>query len=224
MWRVRFLYAIDDSGGGGTTEPPVPPVLPPAPPEPPAVTEVNNPAWLPDRLARAEASAVNKLLTDLGVKDAEALKSALAAAQVIEDEKKTDLQRMADELAEAKPKAERVTTLESTFSTLLENELESVPEDLRADLDLVLATATTPEGKYIAARTFLKTVAAVAERQQQSTPPGKPQAPNLNAREGTQAATSDGDGSEYADYLGMVQERGWSEEKIEKYHPKHHKR
>jgi hypothetical protein len=175
-------------------------------------------------LERAEKAAVKKLMADLGVTDVDAIKAALEAVKAAEDAKKTNEQRLAEELAQAKPKADRVTTLESTFNSLLESELETVSEDLRPDLDIVLAAISTPEGKYTAARHWLKTIAALAEKQQANTPQGKPQAPNLNAREGTQAATSDGDGSEYADYLTMAKQRGWSDEKIEKYHPKHQKR
>lgn len=209
----------DDSGAAVPETPevetPPEPEVTPAEPVTSSGDDGNNPAWLPDRLRRAERAAVNNLLSEIGIDDVETLKAAMADARKLEDEKKTESERLNEQLGKLKPKAERADALESAFTQMLERDLEAVDETLRPRLDAVLDAIPTPEAKYAAMRNWLAAVEAV---KQENTTTGKPQAPNLNAREG---AASTGDLTETPDeYLAAAQELGWTQEEIEKYTPK----
>ena len=64
----------------------------PAPVAPPPVADTN-PAWLPERLTRAEEAARTALLKELGVSDPEKAKAAIKAAHDAEEAKKSAEQR-----------------------------------------------------------------------------------------------------------------------------------
>jgi hypothetical protein len=62
---------------------------------PPATPDLN-PAWLPERLSRAEEQARAKLLQDLGVTDPEKAKAAIALAAKAEEEAKSTGQKLGE--------------------------------------------------------------------------------------------------------------------------------
>ncbi len=71
---------------------PAPVATPPAPPAP----DTAEPAWLPDRLARAKNSAREAILQELGVTNPDEAKAAIAAAKAAADAKKTAEERAAE--------------------------------------------------------------------------------------------------------------------------------
>jgi len=80
-------------------EPPqTPPQQPPTAPGTAPDKGGNDPAWLPDRLARAEESAVKKFLQSIGAESADDLKSRLTALQTFEEENQTALEHAQKQL------------------------------------------------------------------------------------------------------------------------------
>lgn len=104
----------------------------PAPSAPSADATNENPPWLKARLERERETAQKALLRDLGVDDPKAAKDALAAYKAAQDAAKTEAQRLADEVAALKPKAERLSTLEGVVNARAEAELASLTDTQRA--------------------------------------------------------------------------------------------
>lgn len=111
-----------------TPNPPATPIVPPATESEPAAP----PAWLKPRLDREREAAQKALLRDLGVDDPKAAKDALAAYKAAQDAAKTEAQRLADEVSALRPKAERLSALESVIAARAEFELGSLTEAQRA--------------------------------------------------------------------------------------------
>jgi len=101
-------------------------------PAPSAQESDPNPAWLKARLDREREKAQKELLRDLGVDDPKAAKDALTAYKAAQDAAKTEAQRLADEVASLKPKAERLSTLEGVVNARAEAELASLTDTQRA--------------------------------------------------------------------------------------------
>lgn len=115
------------------TSTPNPPPAPIAPAATDSTTGENaNPPWLKARLDREREAAQKALLRDLGVDDPKAARDALAAYKAAQDAAKTEAQRLADEVNALRPKAERLSTLESVINARAESELASLSETQRA--------------------------------------------------------------------------------------------
>lgn len=129
------------AGAPAPAAPPTTPASPPAPPAPPAPqVDPNKPPWLDDRLARAEKSARDALLADLGVTDQAAAKAAIAAAKAAADASKTAEQRAADATAEAaqqRREAERLLAITTEHASrmmfVLTAEQQKAVKDIAGD-------------------------------------------------------------------------------------------
>lgn len=104
---------------GATATPPAPPAAPPA-------TANQEPAWLPERLARAAEAASKKMLSDIGVTSVGDLKNIVKAAKEADEAKKSLTDKYADTtktLDSATKQLEEANAVikaraESEFSTL----------------------------------------------------------------------------------------------------------
>ncbi len=130
------------------------------PPATPAV-DTSEPAWLPARLQRAEASARAAVLSELGVTNADEAKAAVAAAKAAADAKKTAEERAAElatQLNATKTAAERQQGLFKELSgrmfMALTPEQQSAVKDFAGD---------DPEKQYLAIKHFGPTWAAAEQ-------------------------------------------------------------
>lgn len=73
-----------------------------------------NPAWLPERLKRAEEAARKKMLADLGIEDPDTAKKLLADAKKRADDEKSESQKA---LEKAEAAAKRAAELEEQLKT-----------------------------------------------------------------------------------------------------------
>ncbi len=90
------------------------------------------PNWLPMRLEQAKRSATGEVLKALGVDNVEAAKAAIDKARAIEEQSKSELQRLNERLNSLEPKATRASALEDRLSRLADAELAKLTEQQRA--------------------------------------------------------------------------------------------
>lgn len=153
----------DENTPVGTPTPAVAPVPAPAPapvaaapvpaPAPAAAAPTNDdPAWLPDRLRRAEKSAREAVLAELGITNADEGKAAVAAAKAAADAKKSAEERAADlasQLTATKTAAERQAALAKEMAGRMFMALS--PEHQKAVTDFA---GDDPEKQYLAIKHF----------------------------------------------------------------------
>jgi len=89
------------------------------------------PAWLPDRLKRAEENARKALLADLGVADAKDAKSALKAYKEAQESQKTEQQKLSDRLKSLEPLESEVASLKSVVTDMAKTAMDGLTERQR---------------------------------------------------------------------------------------------
>lgn len=103
------------------------------------------PAWLPDRLARAEKAATAKLLETLGVKDPEEVKAKLAALDEAETAKLGEIEKRDKQIA-------KLTEEKQQLEAQRDEALAAVAERARFDAFVAAATkAEIPPDRHAAA-------------------------------------------------------------------------
>lgn len=90
------------------------------------------PNWLPMRLEQAKRSATGEVLKALGVDNVEAAKAAIDKARAIEEQSKSELQRLNERLAALEPAATKAKSLEERLSRSADAELAKLTEQQRA--------------------------------------------------------------------------------------------
>lgn len=171
------------------TNPPVTPpaaVTPPAPAVAPPVDD-QNPPWLAERLARAEAQALKRL----GFKDEADAKAAAAAREAAAEAAKTTEQKRVEAEKRAKELEEEATSLRGTVALIAKSRLESLTElqrkavtDISDDPSIQLEVIERMAPTWAAA-----TPPAAPPAKAPATPPGGT-APPPNAPPGTVVSES----------------------------------
>jgi len=100
-------------------------------------TQPEEPAWLPDRLKQARATAQKQLLQELGVTDPGDVKAKLAELDKLKTAQLTDQERIAKQLAELQPKADLADKLQAQFSSIVDSQFSALPEMQQAAIDSV---------------------------------------------------------------------------------------
>jgi len=91
-----------------------------------------SPNWLPMRLEQAKRSATGEVLKALGVENVEAAKAAIDKARAIEEQSKSELQRLTDKVTGLEPVATKARALEDRLTRLADVELGKLTEAQRA--------------------------------------------------------------------------------------------
>lgn len=89
------------------------------------------PAWLPDRLKRAEEKARKDMLAELGVADAKDVKAALKAIKDAEDAKKSETEKLNERLKSLEPLESEVTALRGAVAEMAKAALEGLTDRQR---------------------------------------------------------------------------------------------
>ncbi len=118
------------------------PAVPQSPTQP-APAQEQEPNWLPMRLAQAKRSAETELLKSLGVADVEAARAALTAAKKLEDEKKSEIQRLTDAAAALKPLADKAPELEKRLVKIADSALAGLTAEQRAAVESLIGDDKT---------------------------------------------------------------------------------
>ena len=101
-------------------------------PDAPVAAEQPDPSWLNARLERAKAAAMNDIARMLGVDNLDKAKAQLEAARKLEDERKTELQRLTERTVALEAAAKRAEQLEGVLSQRAEVELSTLTDAQRA--------------------------------------------------------------------------------------------
>lgn len=139
------------------TPAPAPVVAAPVAPSPPATP--SEPAWLPDRIKRAEETAVKAALKQLGFDKPGDAKAALDELKRRQDAEKSESQRLTEENASLKARAAKADEYELIYRAQVDAELAKLPKDQQ---DLVTELAGDDIAKRAKAIERLKASAAVA--------------------------------------------------------------
>lgn len=92
--------------------------------KPQPTAQAQEPSWLPDRLKRAEESAVKDLLKATGFSSLDELK----AAKAVVDSQKTEAQRVAERLAALEPKAKEADDYRARLERYADSVLSGLSE------------------------------------------------------------------------------------------------
>lgn len=146
------------------TAPAVTPEATPAPEVVPPPVEVKppesqDPAWLPERLARAKSSGVDELLKTAGFGSVEELQNARDELQKLKDAQLSEQERAQKERDELKLRADRAGALEATVSSFANRELAGLTE---AQASAVKAIAGEDPARILATIDSLKPTWAAA--------------------------------------------------------------
>ena len=145
-----------------------------APTAAPETKAPEDPHWLPGRLNQAKDSAINGLLSELGVKDSATLKANLARLSELETASLTEQERVAKRLADLEPKAQKAERLEAVFKSVVEAEFSTLTESQQAAID---ARANGDPEKRWELMQLAKAFAGAAPSQP-PTAPATPATPN----------------------------------------------
>lgn len=168
-----------------------------------------DPAWLFERLERAEKQAQQKLLNDLGFESAEDIKAIVEANRKAAEANLTEQQKLEKRVQELAPLEEQYKAMVETLTTSLSTKLDGLTPEQRKTADAILTNIPTVHGKLASLDTLISGFVTQNTTTQR-------QAPNTNASEGSQQQTST-----TADEAELIQHykksRGWADDEIEKY-------
>lgn len=121
----------------GTTTPPGAPAGGTAPIVPPAGSApAGDPAWLPERLERAKATAkaeaIAETLKTLGVESLDVGKARIAKATALEESQKTEIQRLTDKATTLEAEAKRAKDLDVVVAKHADAEMAKLTEEQKA--------------------------------------------------------------------------------------------
>jgi len=157
------------------------------PPKPPSNgSDANNPAWLPDRLKAAKATAQRELLEASGFKSADELTAALTELKTLRDEKLTDAERKDQRLKDLEGKATRLESIQKSFAQVVGERFDKLSEEQRTRIDDV--ASGDPELRWSLLRIVEAAPAAAAAVPAQPPAAPPPQAPGNTSPAGTPPA------------------------------------
>lgn len=151
------------------------------------------PAWLAPRLQEAKDAAVNTLLKGSGLTTADELKTKLTRLAELEQAQLTESERVAKQLEDLKPKAERLGHVEQLLAKVVETQFSALPETVKTAIDaqaggdpekrLQLLSVMQASGLLPASSLPLPAptpapAPAPAPKPADTAPPGKPPAPS----------------------------------------------
>lgn len=150
----------------------------------PATQPQGEPTWLPERLKRAEESAVKDLLKSTGFASLDELK----AAKALVDAQKTEAQRVAERLAALEPKAKEAEDYKARLERYADGVLASLTEAQRA---AVLSLSGGDKAKALDAVEALKPtwVQTAAPSQPAAVPVAAATAPAASAPKDSSASS-----------------------------------
>jgi hypothetical protein len=90
-----------------------------------------------ERLQKESDAATRRMLKDLGFEKTDDLKTVIATAKTLSDEKKTEAEKAAARIKELEPKAARADTLAKRFEAQVSAEFDKLPEKMREAIDKV---------------------------------------------------------------------------------------
>jgi hypothetical protein len=158
------------------TAPTAPPASPPAPTN-------QEPAWLPERLARAAETASKKILQDLGVSSVDDLKTIVKTAKEADDAKKSLTDKYADTTKTLDTTSKQLEEANSVIKARAEAEFTSLTKEQQEAVTAIAGDNHAARLKAITALspTWTKPAAAPA-----TTPAEKPplQAPGNTSTQG----------------------------------------
>lgn len=143
------------------------------------VEDNKEPAWLPERLARAKSSAAEELLKTAGFGSVDEIKAAREELQKLKDAQLSEQERAQKERDELMTKASRASELESTISSYAARELSGLDD---AQSQAVKAIAGEDPARILAAIETLKPTWAKEAAATPAAPP--PAAPATTAQTG----------------------------------------
>lgn len=131
---------------GSAQQAPTPPATTPAaaqvataPPKPAAAPIGITSEQLKDRLDEERVKTTDRvraeLLKELGMTDTASAKAKLEALAKLEAEKLSELERRDKEIADLKPKADRVSAIEKQFADVVEEQFKALPKDVQKAID-----------------------------------------------------------------------------------------
>lgn len=122
LLRNPLVFFDADSGGsGGGTDP-----NKPGEPQGKVYTQEQLDAMFAERAKQAKGSALNDLFKEIGVENAEALKTIITKAKELDDAQKTELQKLQDKATTAeKAIADQKATYEATIESLNKRVLDT---------------------------------------------------------------------------------------------------
>lgn len=161
-------------------------------PDAPVASEQPEPSWLNARLERAKAAAMNDVARMLGVDNLEKAKAQLETARKLEDERKTELQRLTERTVALEAAAKRAEQLEGVLSQRAEVELAGLTDAQRAAVTALAGDDKAAQLRAITALrpTWQAAVATAAAASTASTAAPTPAAAPRVPPASTSAATS----------------------------------
>lgn len=96
-----------------------------------ATTE-STPNWLPMRLEQAKRSALSEAHKALGVESLDQAKALIEKARTLEEQSKSDIQKLTEKLSALEPAATKSKVLEERLAKMAESELSKLTEAQRA--------------------------------------------------------------------------------------------
>lgn len=100
--------------------------------ETPAATTESTPNWLPMRLEQAKRSALSEAQKALGVESLDQAKALIEKARTLEEQSKSDIQKLTEKLSALEPAASKSKVLEERLARMAESELSKLTEAQRA--------------------------------------------------------------------------------------------
>jgi hypothetical protein len=95
-------------------------------------TTIETPNWLPMRLEQAKRSALSEAQKALGVESLDQAKALIEKARTLEEQSKSDIQKLTERLSALEPAATKSKVLEERLSKMADSELSKLTEAQRA--------------------------------------------------------------------------------------------
>lgn len=95
-------------------------------------TTSETPNWLPMRLEQAKRSALSEAQKALGVESLDQAKALIEKARTLEEQSKSDIQKLTERLSALEPAATKSKVLEERLSKMADSELSKLTEAQRA--------------------------------------------------------------------------------------------
>lgn len=190
----------------------------PAPAAPKAEPKQSEPDWLPARLQSEREREQRRIAQELGI-DLPAAKEKLAALKKLEDEKKSDSEKMAERLAELDRLDKRNKALEDTITQRAQLEMSQLDA---ARQDAVKRVAGDDPASQLRAIDVLKPTWA-------ATPPPSPEPPPANTGPGgdvglkSQTPTLQAPSNHREVYLALKKENPIAAAQYGQMHPESYK-
>ncbi len=139
------------------------------------------PAQMKERLDETRSATEKALLKKLGYESVSAAEKANKAFKDWQDGQLNEQQKLAKQLEELKPAAERVKALEGRYAAMVAKQLAALPDSIRTAIE---KTADTPESIESLINAFEASGAIELARKAAGPPPAVPPATNTAPPQG----------------------------------------